>query len=65
MMLQPYLSMDSFGVAMLTPEQSQAMTDIAKDFQTIVSRLDSKHLLDKELSDKLPTQLMRLYISTL
>ena len=65
MMLQPYLSMDSFGVAMLTPEQSQAMTDIAKDFQAIVSRLDSKHLLDKELSDKLPTQLMRLYISTL
>ena len=65
MMLQPYLSMGSFGVAMLTPEQSQAMTDIAKDFQAIVSRLDSKHLLDKELSDKLPTQLMRLYISTL
>ena len=65
MMLQPYLSMDSFGVAMLTHEQSQAMTDIAKDFQAIVSRLDSKHLLDKELSDKLPTQLMRLYISTL
>ena len=65
MMLQPYLSMDSFGVAMLTPDQSQAMTDIAKDFQAIVSRLDSKHLLDKELSDKLPTQLMRLYISTL
>ena len=65
MMLQPYLSMDSFGVAMLTPEQSQVMTDIAKDFQAIVSRLDSKHLLEKELSDKLPTQLMRLYISTL
>ena len=64
-MLQPYLSMDSFCVAMLTPEQSQAMTDIAKDFQAIVSRLDSNHLLDKELSDKLPTQLMRLYISTL
>ena len=41
------------------------MIDIAKDFQAIVSRLDSKHLLDKELSDKLPTQLMRLYISTL
>ena len=65
MMLQPYLSMDSFGVAMITPDQSQAMIDIAKDFQAIVSRLDSKHLLDKELSDKLPTQLMRLYISTL
>ncbi|MGN1220962.1 MAG: hypothetical protein ACI4TU_08485 [Candidatus Cryptobacteroides sp.] len=65
MMLQPYLTMDSFGVAMLTPEQSQVITDIAKDFQTIVSRLDSKHLLDKEMSDKLPTQLMRLYISTL
>lgn len=65
MMLQPYLSMDSFGVAMLTPEQSQVMTDIAKDFQTIVSRLDNKHLLDKDVSNKLPTQLMRLYISTL
>ena len=51
--------------AMLTPEQSQVMTDIAKDFQAIVSRLDSKHLLDKDVSNKLPTQLMRLYISTL
>ena len=65
MMLQPYLSMDSFSVAMLTSEQSQVMTDIAKDFPAIIARLDSKHLIDKDVSDKLPTQLMRLYISTL
>ncbi|MGN0225681.1 MAG: hypothetical protein ACI4A7_06340 [Prevotella sp.] len=65
MMLQPYLSMDSFSVAMLTMEQSQAMTDIAKDFPAIIARLDSKHFIDKEVSNKLPTQLMRLYISTL
>ena len=65
MMLQPYLSMDSLGIAMLTSEQSQTFTDIAKDFPAILSRLDSKHLIDREVSDKLPAQLMRLYISTL
>ena len=65
MMLQPYLSMDSLGIAMLTSEQSQTFTDIAKDFPAILSRLDSKHLIDREVSDKLTAQLMGLYISTL
>lgn len=65
MMMQPYIAMDAFGIAMLTPEQAQTITDIAKDYPAIISRLDSKHLIDKEASSKLPLQLMRLYISTL
>lgn len=65
MMLQPYLSMDALAIAMLTPEQTQVMTDIAKDYPSIITRLDGKHLVDKEVSNKIPVQLMRLYISTI
>lgn len=65
MILQPYLSMDALAIAMLTPEQAQLMTDIAKDYPAIITRLEGKHLVNKEVSNKIPTQLMRLYISTL
>ena len=65
MILQPYLSMDALAIAMLTPEQAQLMTDIAKDYPAIITRLEGKHLVNKEVSNKIPAQLMRLYISTL
>ena len=64
MILQPYLSMDALAIAMLTPEQAQLMTDIAKDYPAIITRLEGKHLVNKEVSNKIPAQLMRLYIST-
>lgn len=35
MMLQPYLSMDALAIAMLTLQQIQAMTDIAKIIQPL------------------------------
>lgn len=65
MILQPYLSMDALAIAMLTPQQTQAMTDIAKDYPAIVARMESKHFVNKEVSNKIPAQLMRLYISTI
>ena len=43
MILQPYLSMDALAIAMLTPEQAQLMTDIAKDYPAIITRLEGKH----------------------
>lgn len=50
---------------MLNPEQAQLMTAIAKDYPAIITRLEGKHLVNKEVSNKIPVQLMRLYISTL
>ncbi len=60
MILQPYLSMDALAIAMLTSEQAQLMTDIAKDYPAIITRLEGKHLVNKEVSSKIPAQLMRL-----
>ncbi|MEI3136786.1 MAG: hypothetical protein V8T66_10125 [Phocaeicola sp.] len=64
MMLQPYLSIDALAITMLTPEQIRLMTDMAKDYPAIISRLDGKHLIDRDVSTKIPNQLIRLYIST-
>lgn len=65
MMLQPYLSIDALAITMLTPEQIRLMTDMAKDYPAIISRLDSKHLIDRVVATKIPNQLIRLYISTI
>ena len=65
MMLQPYLSMDALAIAVLTPQQIQAMTDIAKDYPAIITRMEGKHFVNKDVSNKIPAQLMRLYISTI
>ena len=65
MMLQPYLSIDALAITMLTPERIRLMTDMAKDYPAIISRLDSKHLIDRDVSTKIPNQLIRLYISTI
>ena len=65
MMIQPYLSMDSFAVAMLSDSQRELMLAIADDYTSIVSMLAKKDYTDKAVSMQIPTQLMRLYISTL
>ena len=53
MMLQPYLSIDALAITMLTPEQIRLMTDMAKDYPAIISRLDSKHLIDRDVTTKI------------
>lgn len=65
MTVQPYISIDDLGIAMLTPDQTQNLTDIAKDYPSIIKRLSNRHLIDNDVSSKLPLQLMRLYMSTL
>lgn len=65
MMLQPYLSIDALAITMLTPEQIRLMTDMAKDYPAIIFRLDGKHLIDRDVSTKIPNQLIRLYLSTI
>lgn len=63
MMLQPYLSIDAPAITMLTQEQIRLMTDMAKDYPAIISKLDSKHFIDRKVSTRIPNQLIRLYIS--
>ena len=65
MMIQPYLSIDSFVVAMLTESQREMMMAIADDYPEIVSALAAKGFTDASISLQIPTQLMRLYISTI
>ena len=65
MMIQPYLSIDSFAVAMLTESQREMMMAIADDYPEIVSALAAKGFTDASISLQIPTQLMRLYISTI
>ena len=65
MMIQPYLSMDSFAIAMLTDSQRELMLAIADDYSAIVPALGAKDYTDAKISLQIPTQLMRLYISTL
>ena len=65
MMIQPCLSMDPFAVAMLTDSQREIMIAIADDYPDIVSALAAKGLTDASISHQIPTQLMRLYISTI
>jgi len=65
MMIQPYLSMDAFAIAMLTDSQREQMLAIADDYNSIVSALGAKELTDASISQQIPTQLIRLYISTL
>ena len=65
MMIQPYLSIDSFAVAMLTESQREMVMAIADDYPEIVSALAAKGFTDASISLQIPTQLMRLYISTI
>lgn len=65
MSLQPFLSMDSLTITMLTETQQQQMTDLAASFPKISERLAAKGYIDPERTARIPTQLMRLYISVL
>lgn len=65
MVLQPYLSMDSFAISMLDATQSKQMMDIAETYPTLIRTLSTQGLCEAKQSELIPTQLMRLYISTL
>ena len=56
--------MDSLTITMLTETQQQ-MTDLAASFPKISERLVAKGYIDPERTARIPTQLMRLYISVL
>ena len=65
MTLQPFLSMDALSISMLTEEQQKQMTELAASFPEISKRLSTKDYADPEHLARIPSQLLRLYISVL
>ena len=65
MIIQPYLSIDSFAMSMLAEEQKSMMLNIAEDYSSIVAELQANQLVEGEVSKRLPEQIMHLYITTL
>ena len=65
MTLQPFLSMDSLSISLLTEAQQQQMTELAASFPKLSERLIDKGWVDPKHLAQSPTQLMRLYISWL
>jgi hypothetical protein len=65
MTLQPFLSMDSLSISLLTEAQQQQMTELAASFPKLSERLIDKGWVDPKHLAQIPTQLMRLYISWL
>jgi hypothetical protein len=65
MTLQPFLSMDALSISMLTEEQQKQMTELAASFPEISERLSTKDYTDPEHLARIPSQLLRLYISVL
>jgi hypothetical protein len=50
---------------MLTEEQQKQMTELAASFPEISERLSTKDYADPEHLARIPSQLLRLYISVL
>ena len=65
MTLQPFLSIGSLAISMLTETQQRQMKELADSFPCIARQLADKGYVVPERVDLIPTQLMRLYISTL
>lgn len=65
MLLQPYTSLDAFGIALLTPQERQALHRAATDTPDLIDRLSNVALLDNEHLADLPSLLVEAYISTL
>ena len=65
MVIQPYLSMDSFSITMMTEKQTKQYMSIAENYSQLIDNLAAVGLVDKETAQQLPMQITRLYISSL
>lgn len=65
MIIQPFVTMDGFSVALLTDQQKEQLATIASEFQQ--SLLSSKHddATIKLMKEELPKQILKLYIFSL
>jgi len=65
MLLQPYTSLDAFGIALLTPQERKELHRIAVDMPDLLDRLSNAVSLDNEHLGDIPSLLVQAYISTL
>ncbi len=65
MLLLPYTSLDAFGIALLTPQEREALHQAAADTPKLIERLNSAVSLDNEHLGDIPSLLIQAYISTL
>ena len=65
MLLQPYTSLDAFGIALLTLQERQILHQAAIDTPDLIDRLCKSVLPDIGHLDDIPSLLVQAYISTL
>jgi len=65
MVLQPYISIDDFGMALLTSEQRKQFEKLASDAPQVVKVMAENLDMEREMTDNLPNLFINLYISKL
>ena len=65
MILQPFLSIDDFGIAMLSENQRKELVQLTIDALGTIACLSRSLQMDKNMTDGLPDMFIKLYISSL
>ncbi len=65
MIMQPFISIDDLGMALLTGRQEKEFETLAKDAPAAIRSIASKAGLDKEETLAMPDLLVKIYISSL
>ena len=65
MILQPFLSIDDFGMAMLSENQRKDFVQLSIDALGTIACLSRSLQMDKNMTDGLPDMFIKLYISSL
>ena len=65
MILQPFLSIDDFGMSMLSEKQRKDLVQLSIDGLGTITSLCRSLQMDKKMTDELPDMFIKLYISSL
>ena len=65
MILQPFLSIDDFGMSMLSEKQRKDLVQLSIDALGTITSLSRSLQMDKKMTDGLPDMFIKLYISSL
>lgn len=65
MVLQPFISIDDFGMAVLSVEQKKQFEKLASDAPQVIKMLTKNLNMESETTDNLPNLFIKLYISKL
>ena len=65
MILQPFLSIDDFGMAMLSEKQRKDLVQLSIDTLGTITSLSRSMQMDRKMTDGLPDMFIKLYISSL